>query len=133
MGDALMRAFLRVGLAPQHMYLLTVPGRRTGKLYSTPADLVEDLGGRYLVAPYGERAGRRTRAQQGLSSFPVGGRASAHPSRHATPEGAAPILREYARAAAAPRPHFDATRDSPVEEFETEADRHPVFRLGPSS
>lgn len=56
MGDALMKALLRVGLAPQHMYLLTVPGRRTGKLYSTPVILVEDLGGRYLVAPYGERA-----------------------------------------------------------------------------
>jgi deazaflavin-dependent oxidoreductase (nitroreductase family) len=132
-GDALMKALLRVGLAPQHMYLLTVPGRRTGKPYSTPVILVEDLGGRYLVAPYGERAWvknaraagavqlSRGRARERLSITPL------------DPKRAAPILREYVRAVPAPRPYFDATRDSPVEEFEAEADRHPVFRLGPLS
>ena len=124
-----MKALLRVRLAPRHMHLLTVPGRKTGKLYSTPVILVEHVDGRYLVAPYGERAWvknaraagavelSRGRTRERLSITPLGS------------EEAAPILREYVRAVPAPRPYFDAKRDSLVEAFKDEAERHPVFRL----
>jgi hypothetical protein len=45
------------------------------------------------------------------------------------PQTAAPILREYLRATPATKPYFDATPDSPLEEFAAEAPRHPVFRI----
>ena len=54
--NALVRALLGVGLGPRHTYLLTVRGRKTGRLYSTPVTLVEQRGRRWLVAPYGEVA-----------------------------------------------------------------------------
>jgi deazaflavin-dependent oxidoreductase (nitroreductase family) len=42
-----------LGLGMKHNYLVQVRGRRSGKTYSTPIDLL-DLGGhRYLVAPRG--------------------------------------------------------------------------------
>ena len=42
-----------VGLGPSHIHLLEVRGRKSGKLFSTPVDLLELHGRRYLVAPRG--------------------------------------------------------------------------------
>ena len=46
--------FLVGGLGFKHNYLLQVRGRKSGKLYSTPIDLLEIDGRRYLVAPRGQ-------------------------------------------------------------------------------
>jgi deazaflavin-dependent oxidoreductase (nitroreductase family) len=57
---AVERAFNRIfgflvgiGIGFSHNYLLQVRGRRSGRLYSTPVDLLEMDGKRYLVAPRG--------------------------------------------------------------------------------
>jgi deazaflavin-dependent oxidoreductase (nitroreductase family) len=42
-----------LGLGFSHNYLLEVRGRKTGKLYSTPINLLELNGKSYLVAPRG--------------------------------------------------------------------------------
>jgi hypothetical protein len=42
-----------VGLGPGRTSLLTVRGRRSGRLYATPMTLVVEDGRRWLVAPYG--------------------------------------------------------------------------------
>ena len=42
-----------LGLGMKHNYLLQVRGRKSGKLYSTPIDLLEIKGRRFLVAPRG--------------------------------------------------------------------------------
>src|SRR5271157_3391871 len=42
-----------LGLGMKHNYLLQVRGRKSGKLYSTPIDLLEINGKRFLVAPRG--------------------------------------------------------------------------------
>jgi deazaflavin-dependent oxidoreductase (nitroreductase family) len=42
-----------LGLGPSHIYILEVRGRKSGKMYSTPVDLLELGGKRYLVAPRG--------------------------------------------------------------------------------
>jgi hypothetical protein len=52
--NRLMQALVRRGLGPKQTYILTVEGRKSGKMYSTPVSLVEDTSGRWLVAPYGE-------------------------------------------------------------------------------
>ena len=53
--NALVRPLARLGLTGPRTHLLTVPGRRTGKPWSTPVSIVEDDGERWLVAPYGDR------------------------------------------------------------------------------
>jgi deazaflavin-dependent oxidoreductase (nitroreductase family) len=57
---AVERAFNRVfgflvglGLGFSYNYLLEVRGRKSGKIYSTPIDLLEVSGKRFLVAPRG--------------------------------------------------------------------------------
>jgi deazaflavin-dependent oxidoreductase (nitroreductase family) len=42
-----------LGLGFSHNYLLQVRGRKSGRLYSTPIDLLELEGKRFLVAPRG--------------------------------------------------------------------------------
>src|ERR1700721_2430737 len=42
-----------LGLGFSFNYLLEVRGRKTGKIYSTPIDLLEMNGKKYLVAPRG--------------------------------------------------------------------------------
>src|SRR6516165_9246354 len=39
------------GMGLRHNYLLQVRGRKSGRLYSTPVDVLERNGKRYLVAP----------------------------------------------------------------------------------
>ncbi len=53
---AFNRAFgflVGLGLGFPHNYLLQVQGRKSGRLYSTPIDLLELEGKRFLVAPRG--------------------------------------------------------------------------------
>ena len=42
-----------LGLGFPHSYLLEVRGRKSGRTYSTPIDLLELNGKRFLVAPRG--------------------------------------------------------------------------------
>ena len=42
-----------LGLGLKHNYLVQVRGRKSGKVYSTPIDLLEIDGKRFLVAPRG--------------------------------------------------------------------------------
>ena len=42
-----------LGIGLRHNYLVEVPGRRTGRLYRTPIDLLEFKGRRFLIAPRG--------------------------------------------------------------------------------
>src|SRR5436305_7282807 len=58
--SAVERTFNRVfgllvgmGLGFSHNYLLQVRGRKSGKIYSTPIDLLQFGGKRFLVAPRG--------------------------------------------------------------------------------
>src|SRR5205823_1266814 len=59
-GNAVVALLVRIGLGPKDTYLLTVPGRRTGKPYTTPVTLVQTGEGRWLVAPYGAVSGVRS-------------------------------------------------------------------------
>jgi len=49
-----------LGLGLPHNYLVQVRGRKSGKIYSTPIDLLELDGKRFLVAPRGRHRGLYT-------------------------------------------------------------------------
>ncbi|WP_220448471.1 hypothetical protein [Nonomuraea mesophila] len=55
----------------------------------------------------------------------------AYTIRELAPMEAGPVLKRYVGFSAPARPYFQATRDSPVEDFIAEAGRHPVFELTP--
>ena len=123
-----MSPVVRRGLAGRHTYILTVRGRKTGKAYSTPVILVED-GERWLVAPYGEVGWVRNARATGEVEISRAGCSETLCIEEVAPGQAAPVLKQYLKSVSVVRPFFDVTPDSPLEEFATEASRHPVFRL----
>lgn len=131
MRDSLLMTLQRAGVRMGTMSLLTVRGRKSGQPHTVPVILVEQDGHRFLVAPYGVVQWVRNLRAAGKATL-TRGRLSEAISVTELPAGeAAPILKQYLLNVATVRPYFDVTRDSPLEAFELEASRHPVFRITP--
>lgn len=128
-GDALFMALLRAGVKMGTMSLLTVRGRKSGQPRPVPVLLVEQDGHRFLVAPYGVVQWVRNIRAAGTATLTCGRRSETISVTELTAREAAPILKQYLSKATATRPYFDATKDSPLEAFEREAARHPVFQI----
>ena len=126
----LVMTLLRVGLGPRHTYLLTVRGRRSGRLYSTPVTLVEERDQRWLVAPYGEVAWVRNARAAGEVILRRGRHSETVRIVEIGRQESAPILKRYVTEIPITRPFFDVGPDAPIQAFEQEASRHPVFRVG---
>ena len=129
LGNRLITPLVRLGLAGRRTHVLTVRGRRSGRRYSTPVQLVLDGGGRWLVAPYGEREWVKNARAAGEVELSRARRTSRHRIEEADLEQAAPILREYLRTTPIVKSYFDTPADAPVQAFVTEAAAHPVFRV----
>jgi deazaflavin-dependent oxidoreductase (nitroreductase family) len=129
-ANRLVRILLKLGLMPGPTYLLTVPGRRTGRPLSTPVTLVEEGEARWLVAPYGDVAWVRSARATGQVTLSRGSRSETVQIRELGATDAAPVLQRYVTRVPITRPYFDAKPDSPLAAFITEAPRHPVFELG---
>jgi deazaflavin-dependent oxidoreductase (nitroreductase family) len=128
--DRLMTAALRRGKAPPGIWLITVPGRRSGTPITTPVSLVEEGDDRWLVAPYGTVSWVRNVRAAGRVTLSRGERSEDLAVAELGPHEAAPVLRRYLTANPLTKRYFEARKGSPLEAFEAEAARHPVFRLG---
>ncbi|HWQ24707.1 MAG TPA: nitroreductase family deazaflavin-dependent oxidoreductase [Gaiellaceae bacterium] len=127
--NLVVRPLARLGLTGPRTHLLTVPGRRTGKLWSTPVSIVRDGGERYLVAPYGDRNWVRNARAAGWVELRRGRRRERLAVEELAPAEAVPVLRRYYELGRVTRPFFGVTLESSAEEWLAEAPRHPVFRL----
>ncbi|HLT18792.1 MAG TPA: nitroreductase/quinone reductase family protein [Thermomicrobiales bacterium] len=128
--NGLMKAAIRLGIGPKDTWVLSVPGRKTGKVHSTPVTLVEEGGKRWLVAPYGPVDWVKNARVAGKVGLRRGKHAEIVPIRELGPEEAAPVLKMYVERVPHPRPYFDNDPDAPPEAFIAEAHRHPVFLIG---
>jgi deazaflavin-dependent oxidoreductase (nitroreductase family) len=129
--NTIMSALVRAGLVPRS-YLLTTRGRTTGRPRANPVVPVEHDGRRWLVAPYGPVSWVHNARAAGRVSLTRRRNTRDYTIREVPPDEAGPVLKRYVRLAPSTRPFFQATMDSPAEEFITEADRHPVFELRPA-
>ena len=129
--NALVRPLARIGLTGPRTHLLTVPGRETGKPWSTPVSIVRIGDDRWLVAPYGDRNWVKNARAAGWVELRRGRRDERLAVRELSPEAAVPVLREYFRIGHVTRPFFEVTLASPRAEWLAEAPSHPVFQLVP--
>jgi deazaflavin-dependent oxidoreductase (nitroreductase family) len=129
LGNTLITPLVRLGLAGKRTHILTVPGRKSGTSYSTPVKLVIQDGGRWLVAPYGEREWVKNARVAGEVELTRAGKTTHYAIEEIGPDKAAPVLLEYLRTTPIVKAYFDAAADAPLEAFAAEATRHPVFRL----
>ncbi len=128
--NRLITALLRFGLAPRRYHMLTVRGRKSGRLYSTPVFVIEDGGQRWLVAPYGQREwvkNARAAGQVVLSRARYSETVAVREELEPVQSGR--VLKQYLAEQPRTRRFFDVTPQSSLEEFVQEAPRHPVFRI----
>jgi deazaflavin-dependent oxidoreductase (nitroreductase family) len=130
--NALVRPLTRLGLVGRSTHVLTVPGRESGRLWSTPVSIVRDGEERWLVAPYGERNWVKNARAAGWVELRRGRMRERLTVEELEAEAALPVLREYHRRFRVTRPFFDVSQDSPSDAWLAEAPRHPVFRLVPA-
>jgi deazaflavin-dependent oxidoreductase (nitroreductase family) len=131
MENTIMTALARAGLVPRSC-LLTTRGRKTGRPRTNPVVPVEQGGRRWLVAPYGPVSWVHNARAAGRVTLTRRRDTRDYAIREVPPEEAGPVLKRYVGIAPATRRYFQATKDSPVEDFVTEAARHPVFELTPA-
>jgi deazaflavin-dependent oxidoreductase (nitroreductase family) len=130
LGNFLIAPLARLGLAGRRTHILSVRGRRSGRRYSTPVQLLfDDQGRRWLVAPYGEREWVKNARAAGEVELTRALRTRRYRVEEVQGQEAAPILREYLRRTPIVKPYFDLDADAPLEAFAAEAGKHPVFRL----
>ena len=119
-----------LGLGFSYNYLLEVRGRKTGKIYSTPIDLLEMNGKKYLVAPRGRTQWVRNAEAAGEVTLKKGTRRQKFRLRP-IPDADKPLIlksyldtfkREVQR-------YFSVPAGSPVEKFAAITGTYPAFEL----
>ncbi len=113
-------------------WLLTTRGRRSGTDRTTPVNVVEVGGGRWLVSPYGRVGWVHNLRADATARLWRGDTRETWEVEEADAATAGPVLRAYVRKLPVTAPFFDAKPADPPEVFAAEADRHPVFRLARS-
>src|SRR5579863_9316174 len=84
-----------LGLGFSHNYLLQVKGRKSGKIYSTPVDLLELNGQRFLVAPRGRTQWVRNAEAAGEIALKKGSFQRRFALRAVPDADKSPILKAY--------------------------------------
>ena len=115
--NSLFRTLTRFGVGASYRHILTVQGRKTGRLYSTPVDVLELDGQRWLVAAYGPTSWVANARAAGEVTLSRGGRSQQFEVEEAASTAAVPVLRNYITEIRVTRPYFDAGPSSTDEEI----------------
>ena len=112
------------------MRLLEVRGRKSGRLYSLPVDLLTESGKLYLVAPRGYTQWVRNAEASGEVTLRRGARAERYRLRALGDAEKPRVLKAYLdRFRREVQRYFAIPADSPVERFAPLTARYPVFEL----
>ena len=129
--NVLFRTLTRLGLGASYRHVLTVRGRKTGRLYSTPVDVIGLDGQRWLVAGYGPASWVANARAAGEVTLSRGGHSDRFQVEEVAPGVGVPVLRRYISEIRVTHAYFDANADSTDEAIAAELPRHPVFHLVP--
>jgi deazaflavin-dependent oxidoreductase (nitroreductase family) len=135
-ADKMLGRMLRRGRGPSFMQLLTVRGRHSGQLRTTPVvpvvPVVDD-GVLWLVSPFGEVEWVRNARAAGRVQLARGDDRVEYDVRELDAHEATPVLRRYLSMPSARfvRRDFDVSSTSDDAAIAAEAMRHPVFALTP--
>lgn len=121
-----------IGVSVMGSRVLEVKGRKSGEWRSTPVNLLEVDGGRYLVAPRGHTQWVRNMRAAGGGRLKLGRRTEDFRATEVPPAEGVPVLRAYLKKWAwEVGAFFDGVSgDSTDAELERVAPDHPIFRLG---
>ncbi|MGH7418805.1 MAG: nitroreductase/quinone reductase family protein [Candidatus Rokuibacteriota bacterium] len=119
-----------LGLGLGHNYLVQVQGRRTGRVHSTPVNVLELDGRRLLVAPRGRTEWVRNAEAAGAVTLKRGRNRRRYRLRAVPPAERPVILSAYLeRFRLTVQRYFPVPAGSGPAAFAEIADRYPVFEL----
>lgn len=119
-----------LGLGFSYNYLLEVRGRKSGKLYCTPINLLELNGKRYLVAPRGRTQWVRNAEAAGEVTLKKGSTRLRFRLRPITDAEKLPILKSYLDTFKPEvQRYFPVAAGSPAEAFRELTASYPAFEL----
>lgn len=133
-GNAFTSVAIRLGLPAGPNELLTVRGRASGLPRTTPVAVVEHDGDRFLLSPYGVTNWVRNLRANSEASLRRGRRKTGITAVELAPADAVPVLRGLRSMMNGPLGAVIGSRfkfpvDDDAEAWETEARRHPTFRI----
>jgi deazaflavin-dependent oxidoreductase (nitroreductase family) len=132
MFNRLYGSLVGLGLGFSYNYLLQVRGRKSGKLYSTPIDLLELNGKRYLVAPRGQTQWVRNAEAAGEVTLKKGRSERQFGLRPLTDAEKPEVLKAYLdRFKREVQRYFPVPAGSPPEAFRDLLQSYPAFELIP--
>jgi deazaflavin-dependent oxidoreductase (nitroreductase family) len=125
-----MGRLLKLGFAPSYMRLLEVRGRKSGKLFTTPVNLLEFQGRLILVAARGETAWARNARAAGRVTLRRGASAQSFKVRELADADKPEIIKAFLdRFASQVQRFFEVKSGSPADAFRAVSARTPVFEL----
>ena len=121
---------LKLGVGLAHNYLLEVRGRKTGKVYSTPVNVLEYKAKKYLVAPRGYTQWVRNVETSGEATLVQRAERTKVRLRTVADEEKPEILKAYLdRFKLTVQRYFPIAAGSPAEAFKSLAVRYPVYEI----
>jgi deazaflavin-dependent oxidoreductase (nitroreductase family) len=121
-----------LGWGFSYNHLLQVRGRKSGKVYSTPIDLLEIGGKRFLVAPRGRTQWVRNAEAAGEIALKRGSQRQKFRLRSLSDQEKPEILKAYLdRFKREVQAYFPVPAGSPVEMFQKLVQNYPAFELIP--
>jgi deazaflavin-dependent oxidoreductase (nitroreductase family) len=122
-----------LGIGPAYMQLLQVRGRKSGRVYSTPVNLLQVAGKPYLVAPRGNTQWVRNAEAAGEILLKRGSQERKYRLRPVADSEKPEILKLYLDSyKSAVQQYFPVSAGSPAAAFREIAANYPVFELVPA-
>jgi deazaflavin-dependent oxidoreductase (nitroreductase family) len=134
--NGIIKGMLRIGIPAGPMVLLTVRGRKTGRLRTTPVGLFELNGRRYLLSTFGKVNWVHNLRVSSEVTLSHGRHKSRAVAVELSPEEAVPVLKgvfaPYLRSLVMWRilsAWYNVTSNTPSANYINVAASHPVFEL----
>jgi hypothetical protein len=119
-----------LGIGPHYMQLLQVRGRKTGRIYSSPVNVLQFNGKSYLVAPRGRTQWVRNSETTGEIVLRRGSAQRTFRLRPIPDDEKPPILKLYLDSyKSAVQRFFPVRAGEPAENFRGIASSYPVYEL----
>lgn len=127
--NAIFGTMIRLGLIPG-AHLMSVPGRKSGKMQTIPLYVLRHEGQRWLVAGYaGSDWVKNVRAAGWCELIHDRVKERVQVIEVGDLEVRTVVLREFVRKAPGANRGYSISPDAPLEEYAVIAPEHPVFRV----
>jgi deazaflavin-dependent oxidoreductase (nitroreductase family) len=124
---------VRLGGGTRDSFELEVRGRKSGKLFRTPVNLLEFKDKRFLIATRGETQWSRNARTAGELTLRKGPKRLKFKARELSIEEKPEVVKEFLeRFSATVKRFYTARPGAPLSEFATDAAKMPVFELSPA-